>query len=148
MPRISGASLAIIGPSGVETVRRPNAPNDLDDEEQRVWRDTVNSMAADWFPGETHGLLTQYCRLVISARRISELKKSLEKPRKGQKFDLLTYRRLAKDEAQISQTMAVLARNMRLSQASTSRHEYVKKRPMTLKKPWDRVDEDADDEEE
>ena len=142
MPRVSAASLSVIGPSGVETIRRPNPPNDLDDEEQQVWRHTVNSMAADWFPPETHGLLTQYCRLIISARRISELKKSLEKPKKGHKFDILNYRRLVKDEAAISQAIAILARNMRLSQGSTSRQEYVKKRPMTLKKPWDQDDDD------
>jgi hypothetical protein len=30
-------------------------------------------MPADWFPRETHCLLTQYCRHVITARRIAHL---------------------------------------------------------------------------
>lgn len=149
MPRKSVAShLSVIGGSGVETIRRPNPPNDLDAEEQEVWRRTVNGMAADWFPSETHGLLTQYCRLIISARRISEFKKAMERGSKKESFDLSDYRRLIRDEAVVSQAIAVLARNMRLSQASTSRHEYVKKRPMTIKNrnPWDRHAPEDDDE--
>lgn len=147
MPRKSIAShLSVIGGNGVETVHRPNPPLDLDVEEQDVWRRTVNGMAADWFPSETHGLLTQYCRLIISARRISEFKKAMEKSKKND-FDLSEYRRLIRDEAVVSQAIAVLARNMRLSQASTSRHEYVKKRPMTIKNrnPWDRHAPEEDD---
>lgn len=142
MPRKSIAShLSVIGGGGVETVRRPTPALDLDAEEQEIWRRTVNGMAADWFPSETHGLLTQYCRLIISARRISEFKKAMEKCSKNKSFDLSDYRRLIRDEAVVSQAIAVLARNMRLSQASTSRHEYVKKRPMTMKKLWERDDE-------
>ena len=153
MPRRSAAStftsLAIIGGNGLETIHRPDVPPDLDEEQGRVWRDVVNRMPADWFPAETHGLLTQYCRLITRARRIAEFLHAMETmgKRKSKDFDLGTYRRLIRDEAAISTAIAVLARNMRMSQASTSRQEYVKKRPMIMKKPWDR-DEETDEEDQ
>src|SRR5262245_25599668 len=147
MPRRSSASLAVIGPGGVETVRRPDAPFDLNDEEQRVWKDVVNSMAADWFPRETHGLLTEYCRLIVCGRRLSELRHAMEEDKEN--FDLGQYRQLIRDQAGLAKSVAILARNMRLSQGSTSRQAYVKKRPMMIsRKPWDRNDPQDDDEEE
>lgn len=148
MPRKSAASLiTVIGPNGVETIRRPAPPLDLTAEQQFVWTTVVNRMAAEWFPAETHGLLTQYCRLIIRARRIAEMIEAMEKL-KGEDFDLQDYRRLIRDEAAVSQAIAILARNMRLSQGSTSRQEYVKKRPMTMRKPWDRKTPNNDDDEE
>lgn len=146
MARKSAASLiTVIGPGGVETIRRPQPPLDLTGEQQQIWTTIVNRMAADWFPAETHGLLTQYCRLTIRARRIAEMIEAMEKL-KGEDFDLQDYRRLIRDEAAVSQAIAILARNMRLSQGSTSRQEYVKKRPMTMRKPWDRKVADDDEE--
>ena len=34
------------------------------------WCAVVNRMPADWFPRETHGMLVQYCRLIVGARRL------------------------------------------------------------------------------
>jgi hypothetical protein len=48
------AELAVIGPSGIETVRRPEPPDELTDEQATEWRAIVNRLGADWFPRETH----------------------------------------------------------------------------------------------
>ena len=71
--RKSSAELSILTMSTVETIMRPDAPYDLTDEQADEWRAVVNRMPADWFPRETHGMLTQYCRHVVAARRVAQL---------------------------------------------------------------------------
>jgi hypothetical protein len=144
MPRVSQAALTVVGRNGLETVRRPEPPGELTDEEAQIWKNIVNGMAADWFPAETHDLLTQYCRLIIKARRIAELTHAYERKKKST-FSTVQYCHLIREEANISKSIGTLARLMRLNQASTYKHDYVKKRPFTLKKPWDRDEEDDDE---
>lgn len=151
MPRTSAAALAISGNGHIDLGRRPGPPSDLTSEEAKVWKDVVNSMEPDWFPKETHGALAQYCRLIVDARRHSEIKHAYWKKKNSPKeFSVTVYRRLVKEEVAISHMIATYARNMRLSQGSTSRQEYVKKRPMTTTpRPWDDDnDDDADDDSE
>src|SRR5262245_797932 len=71
--RQSTAALSVIGPDGVETVRRPEPPDELTAEQAEEWRSIVNRLPADWFPRETLAMLAQYCRHVVHARRIVEL---------------------------------------------------------------------------
>ena len=67
MPKqsIAALSLEVIGPGGLETIRRPAPPRSLSDEEAEEWRAVVNRLPATWFPRETHSMLTQYCRQVV-----------------------------------------------------------------------------------
>ncbi len=37
------------------------------------WLALVSALPADWFPRETHGLLTDYCRHVVRSRRVALL---------------------------------------------------------------------------
>jgi len=39
-------------------------------EQVKVWNDVVTRLPADWFPRETHALLTEYCRACVTARFI------------------------------------------------------------------------------
>jgi hypothetical protein len=71
--RKSAASLSVSLASPVETIARPDAPYDLTDEESQEWWAIVNRMPADWFPRETHALLTSFCRHTVNARRIAQL---------------------------------------------------------------------------
>ena len=71
--RKSSAELSILTMPTLETIMRPDAPYDLTDEQADEWRAVVNRMPADWFPRETHGMLTQYCRHVVAARRVAQL---------------------------------------------------------------------------
>jgi hypothetical protein len=89
--RKSAAALTVISSSGVETVRRPEPPTELTDEQADEWRAVVMRLPADWFPRETHALLTQYCRHVVAARRVAQL---IEGAEGAAEFDVETYERL------------------------------------------------------
>jgi hypothetical protein len=47
------AELTVIGPGGIETVKRPDPPGELTDEQATEWRAIVNRLGASWFPRET-----------------------------------------------------------------------------------------------
>jgi hypothetical protein len=57
----------------LEAMQRPDAPYDLTDDETAEWVAILGRMAADWFPRETHPLLTQLCRHIVSSRRLAQL---------------------------------------------------------------------------
>jgi hypothetical protein len=131
--RVSSAELAIIGPIGIETIRRPEAPDELTEEQAHEWRAVVNRLSPDWFPRETHPLLVQHCRLVIRARRLSQLVDAAEE---DDEFDPAEYRALVRAEQNVTRALATLAVKMRLSQSTTMRPETIKK-PNALRKPWE-----------
>src|SRR3546814_433066 len=104
--RKSAAALSVIGPGGVETIRRPEPPSDLTDEQADEWRAVVNRLPAEWFPRETWGLLSQYCRHVIRARRLAQL---LDAAEQATEFDVKEYRDLLRSEEEQSRALASLA---------------------------------------
>lgn len=128
--RKSAASLAITAP--VQSLERPDAPYDLTDEQSDEWWAVVNRMPADWFPRETHGMLTQYCRHVVSARRVAQLiaaeegKKEIEIPALDQ---------LYKMQEREGRALSSLATRMRLTQQTT--YDKSKKKPQQVRKPWE-----------
>ena len=119
--------------SGVEAVQRPDAPYDLTDEQTEEWWAVVNRMPADWFPRETHGLLAQYCRHVVAARRVSQLITAAEG---ADELDVLTLDRLYKMQEREGRALSSLANRMRLTHQATKRVETTRK-PSMVKKPWD-----------
>jgi hypothetical protein len=144
--RKSVASLSVIGPSGIEAVRRPEPPEELTDEQALEWRAVVNRLSADWFPRETHGMLAQYCRHVVAARRVAEMIRALE--------DMLansdpvaedgaptilsaakTLDRLLKMQEREGRALSSLATRMRISQQAL--YDKSKKKPGAAKKPWE-----------
>lgn len=130
--RTSVASLAVSPVTPLQTVQRPDAPYDLTDEQAQEWWAVVNRMPADWFPRETHGMLSQYCRHVVAARRVADLVKSVE----GDKdFDILAYDRALKMQEREGRAISSLATRMRISQQTT--YDKSKKKPVSGAKPWD-----------
>ena len=73
-------SAAVEIPSVVELHpdARPEPPEDLTEEQAAEWRAVADRLPADWFPRETHGLLSQYVRHVCTARRIARLLSDME----------------------------------------------------------------------
>lgn len=125
----------MISSQGIETIRRPDPPEELTDEQAFEWRAVVNRMPADWFPRETHGLLVQYCRHRVAARRIAQL---IERAEGQEDFDIDDYERLLRMQDKEGRGLSLLATRMRLSQQSTMRVEQVRGRtPSLQKKPWD-----------
>lgn len=131
--RKSAASLTVPATVAVETVQRPDAPYDLTDEQSEEWWAVVNRMPADWFPRETHGMLAQYCRHVVAARRVAQLIADLEK---SSDFDVENYDRLLKMQEREGRSISSLATRMRISQQATVRAEKARK-PSVVKKPWE-----------
>src|SRR5689334_7593135 len=76
--RTSAAELSVISGGGVETIRRPEPPRDLTDEEAEVWRTVVNRLPADWFPAETLPMLAQYARHTIASKRVAAMIEQLD----------------------------------------------------------------------
>lgn len=130
--RTSSAALAVIGPSGIESVSRPVAPDELTDEQAGEWLAIVNRMPADWFPRETHPMLAQYCRHVVRARRLALL---LDKVESSEAFDVKEYRDLLRSEEEQSRAIASLATKMRISQQTT--YDKSKKKPQSARKLWE-----------
>jgi hypothetical protein len=132
--RESSAELTLISHNGVETIRRPAPPDDLTPEQADEWRAVVNRLAADWFPRETHGLLAQYCRHVVAARRCAQLIAEIEK---APAFDLDAYDKALKMQEREGRAISSLATRMRISQQATVRAEKARKPPVQVKKPWE-----------
>lgn len=131
--RKSAASLEVAVHSTVETIARPDAPYDLTDEQSAEWWAVVNRMPADWFPRETHGMLAQYCRHVVAARRVAQLIANAEK---AKTIDIGEYDQLLKMQEREGRAMSSLATRMRISQQATVRADQARK-PTQVEKPWD-----------
>lgn len=136
--RKSAASTEIVIASNVEVINRPRPPNELTAEQADEWRAVVDRMPADWFPRETHGMLTQYCRHVIAARRIAQL---INKTEKAKAFDVDAYDKLLKMQEREGRAISSIATRMRITQQATVRAESAK-RPSQITAPWE---EDGDD---
>lgn len=130
--RKSAASLAVIDTQVAEVVRRPVPPDELTSEQADEWISVVDRLPADWFPRETHGMLTQYCRHVVAARRVAQLVADHEE---SKEFDVEVYDRLLKMQEREGRAMSSLATRMRLSQQTT--YDPKKKKPAQTRKPWE-----------
>ena len=127
--RKSGAALEV---ATVTAIARPDAPYDLTDEESEEWWAVVNALPADWFRRETHGLLTQYCRHVVRARRVAQLVHDAEKQKN---IDVEAYDRLLKMQEREGRALSSLATRMRITQQATYDESKSKGKP-AVKRPW------------
>jgi len=130
--RTSAAALEVAVLGAVETVQRPDAPYELTDEQSEEWWAVVNRLPADWFPRETHGLLAQYCRHVVAARRVAQLVAAEE----AGEMDLNRYDQLLKMQEREGRALSSLATRLRITQQSTVDKRTQK--PTAIKKPWER----------
>tara|TARA_R110002096_G_scaffold436056_1_gene666537 strand:+ start:96595 stop:97017 length:423 start_codon:yes stop_codon:yes gene_type:complete len=96
-------------------IKPPSAPADLSNEMKAEWNAVVERMPPDWFTRETHGILTQYCRHVISARRVAQL---IDQTETDNEFCVQDYNRLLKMQSLESANITSLATKMRLTQQS------------------------------
>ncbi|MFE3839468.1 hypothetical protein [Pseudogemmobacter sonorensis] len=130
--RVSAASLEVAQPGGVERVQRPDAPYDLTDEQAEVWWRVVNRLPADWFPAETHGLLSDYCRHEVKSRRISQLVAAAES---DDPLDIDMLDKLYKMAERESRAASSLATRLRITQQATVSPKA--KKPGQAKRPWE-----------
>jgi hypothetical protein len=131
--RKSAASLEVATIPHVEVIQRPDAPYDLTDEQSTEWWAVVNRMPADWFPRETHAMLSAYCRHVVAARRVAQLVTQCESDKA---LDVDQYDKLLKMQEREGRAISSLATRMRISQQATVRAEQARK-PTQVSKPWE-----------
>ena len=130
--RQSQAALTVIAESGIETIPRPHPPAEFSEEQAKEWNEIVNRLPADWFPRETLPLLEQYCRHVISARKVEQLVTQAEQ---AETLDVVHYDRLLKMRERESRIISSLGTRMRITQHS--QYDKSKKRGSVLtQKPW------------
>ena len=129
--KASAASLEIAKVSSIEVVQRPDAPYDLTDEQTEEWWAIVNRLPADWFPRETHGVLSQYCRHVVAARRIAQLVAAEE----AGDLDLDRYDQLLRMQEREGRALSSLATRLRITQQATLSAKS--RKPSAVKKPWE-----------
>lgn len=127
----SAASLEIARPN-VEAIQRPDAPYDLTDEQTEEWWAVVNRLPADWFPRETHAVLSQYCRHVVAARRVAQLVNDCESE---DEIDLAKYDALLRMQEREGRALSSLATRLRLTQQATVSPKA--KKPATSKRLWE-----------
>ncbi len=96
------------------------------------WLALVSALPADWFPRETHGLLTDYCRHVVRSRRVALLIGVVES---GDMIDIGKLDLLYKMAERESRAASSLATRLRITPQAT-RSTYSKKPPAT-RKPWE-----------
>ncbi len=130
--RRSTASLSIVPLGDLLARGRPKAPKELTPEQAVEWEAIVHRLPADWFPRESHGLLVEYCRHVIRARKIARLIERLERHRD---VDIDEYSKFCKMGERESKSIALLATKMRISQHST--YSARKKKGTTASRPWE-----------
>jgi hypothetical protein len=131
--RPSTASLAIAA-RALEKVERQRPPHDLTDEEVEIWAAVVESQPADWFTPATVPLVAEYCRHVISARRIGQL---IERATGDEKLAIKDYDRLLRMAARESLILSTLATKMRIAPQSLTNHRGHPKGPGASRKPWE-----------
>lgn len=131
--RESAASVEVASVGKVETITRPDAPYDLTDEQSEEWWAVVNRLPADWFPRETHGVLAQYCRHVVTARRVAQLVAACEAEAD---LDLGQYDQLLKMQEREGRALSSLATRLRITQQATVSAKT--KKPATVKAVWER----------
>lgn len=130
--RKSAADLTVVTGGGVTSLRRPHPPGELTDEQAEEWRAVVNRLPADWFPRETHGMLAQYCRHIVAARRVAQLLAAFEA---RETLDIEQYDRMLKMQEREGRAISSLATRMRISQQATVNAK--RQKPAAQPKPWD-----------
>ena len=128
--RRSAAELSVVQIGNVQ--RRPDPPIELTDEQANEWRTVVDRLPADWFTAETYPLLAQYCRHVVSSRRVAEL---IAHQERSDEFDIETYNKLLIMQEREGRALSSLATRMRLTQQST--YDKSKKKSVVANKPWE-----------
>lgn len=133
MPRVS--AIAKIDLALIQPVERPRPLADLTAEQAEEWARVVNALPADWFRPETLGLLAQYCRHVVAARRVAQL---ITQAEGEDDLDIREYDRLLAAQEREGRAMSSLATRMRMTQQSTYTADKTKGKVRGPKaKPWD-----------
>ena len=115
---------------------RPAPPEGLSQEQSKEWMRVVNRLPPDWFPGETHSMLSQYCRHYSASKMLAVLVAEMQdrpvaigdsESEEGSVFSLDEYDKLLKMQERESRAMTALARSLRFTLQASYDKEKGKK---------------------
>lgn len=138
--RKSIASLTTVVPHPTK-YGRPPPPDELTEEQAKEWESVVKRMPAQWFRREHFAMLASYCRLVVSARMLSQQIDAFrpEWMKTDDGVDRLD--RLGRMRDREVRSMAMLATRLRLTHQSQMRSETAgraaRKIGADTPRPWD-----------
>lgn len=142
--RTPASALSVVVESGIQAVKRPLPPEELTPDQADEWRAVVDRLPADWFPRETHAILAEYCKHVVTGRHIGQMIARIESPESQREpvdgedgFDLDSYDDLLKMRERESRTIMALARTMRITQQAT--YDPKRKKGTVTAKPWEQA---------
>jgi len=121
----------MIKPTKITAVERVDPLGDLTPEQAHEWRAVVNRLPVDWFPPETHSLLAQHCRHVVSATHVAGL---IENLLASDDFSLDDFDRLLRMQEREGRALSSLATRMRITQQAQYSHR--KKTGPLMRPPW------------
>lgn len=134
--RRSAASLSVIAGT---IDGRPKAPDDLNKTQREIWERTVANEAADTFKtAALQQLLKEYCRHVISAKKLAAMIEATEQLPQMSPDDLVDYDRLLKMRDRETKAIADKATKLRLTNQSryTPQAAATAAKKGTERKPW------------
>jgi hypothetical protein len=141
MPRISQdakTTLQVIENTrmpSVEVIRRLRPPPDLTDEQREEFMRIVSEMPAEWFTSGNRALLTQYCRHVVTARRLAALIERLVSGGED-KVDAEALEKLIRAQAAESKIIKVLMTSLRMTPQAVAPPVISNKRLQQIESPW------------
>ena len=123
-------------------VKRPDPPesDSLTDEGKAVWRAVTATRPPDWWRPDTFPLLAQYCRHVVTARRIAVMIEDLMQGASDSWLD--DFEKLTRMQEREGRAANALARSMRLTQQAQMHPRSAARRtanvpPPDEGKPWE-----------
>ena len=134
--RKSGAALSVVAGS---IDGRPSPPEDLTLAQCEVWERTVANEAADVFKTSAlQQLLKEYCRHVVSARKLAGLIEAVEGQKQLDPEDLSDYDKLLKMRDRETKAIADKATKLRLTNQSryTPQAAATAAKKASERKPW------------
>jgi hypothetical protein len=136
MPRKSHTELELLrGDGPVVAIKRLRPPPELTEEQREEFTRIVGRTPADWFVPGNMALLTQYCRHVVTARRVDQLIDQALSPEHINVLELATLLKLQQAESHVIHT---LLRSLRLTLQAVqpSRESPKRLRLVNMPKPW------------
>lgn len=126
-------NLSVVNDAPISAQERPEPTADLTPEQRIVWITVVNSLPAEWFRDEAHGVLSQYCKHVVAAQHVAELITDFEA---GDDINVSDYDKLLKMQERESRMIASLGTKLRITPQSTWSPQKTKG-TKKVKSPWD-----------
>lgn len=134
--RKSAASLSVVAGS---IDGRPSPPDDLTQAQKDIWARTVANEAADTFKtAALQQLLKEYCRHVVSAKKLAAMIEATEQLPQMSPDDLTDYDRLLKMRDRETKAIADKATKLRLTNQSryTPQAAATAAKKGAERKPW------------